>query len=183
MIVAGCVVMAGFGIIAVAPSGTLDRLSTAAKAQEYGDLNQRVNIWAAGWRAFESAPIIGHGAGSFVSAAKLAPEDTAHNTALALLVEGGVCGLSLAIPIVGFAIAAIKRAEARLRFGLWMLMALWVVSSLTGTLWENRTTWLLIGVAAASGRIPGACRARIFDENRLFPIARDQESLLWREGD
>jgi len=153
MVATASVVLAAAGILGLAPTGTLYRLGTATEAREYGDLNQRVNIWSAGLRAFESAPMIGHGAGSFVSASKVAPEDTAHNTTLSTLVEGGLCGLSLSVAIIVLAVRAILKSEAPLRFGLSLLMLLWVVSSLTGTLWENRTTWLLIGVAAASGRI------------------------------
>jgi O-antigen ligase len=84
---ASSVVLAATLILFAAPSGTLNRLSSTAELWQSGDLNQRVNIWSAGWRAFVAAPLIGHGAGSFATAAELAPEDTAHNTVLSILVE------------------------------------------------------------------------------------------------
>ena len=71
------------------PHATLERLTTIPKQLQHGDLNQRLNIWAAGWQAFVHAPFLGSGAGTFVQAARLAPIDTAHNTALAIAVEGG----------------------------------------------------------------------------------------------
>jgi len=153
IVAAASVVFAAIGISVVAPNGTLDRLRIAAEMKEYGDLNQRVNIWSEGWRAFENAPLVGHGAGSFVIAAKVAPEDTAHNTVLSILVEGGLCWLLMAMAIVVFAFRAISKGPARLRFGLILLMVLWASSSLTQSLWGSRTTWLLIGIAVVSERI------------------------------
>ncbi|WP_109484684.1 O-antigen ligase family protein [Occallatibacter savannae] len=174
LIAAGSVVFAAGVIFVVAPSGTLDRLGSAAQARQYGDLNQRVNIWSAGWEAFEDAPIIGRGAGAFVSAAKLAPEDTAHNTPLALLVESGLCGLSLFLAIFLVAARAIWRSEPTVRLGLSILMLLWVISSLTGTLWENRITWLMIGVAAASGGTAGESNLRMSDRDQV-PVSDSAE--------
>lgn len=168
MIAVASVVFAAIGVFVVAPTGTLDRLRTASEMKEYGDLNERVNIWSEGWRAFEKAPLIGHGAGSFVIAAEVGPDDTAHNTVLSILVEGGLCGLLMATTIVVFAFRAISKGPTQLRFGLYLLMILWVSSSLTQSLWEGRTTWLLIGIAVVSGRIaelpagaPEVCLSRL----------------------
>jgi O-antigen ligase len=131
-----------------APKGTFDRLGTMAELRQVGDLNQRVNIWSAGWRAFQTAPIVGHGAGAFVTAAELGSEDTAHNTVISILVEGGLCGLALGMSVVVSVVQAIRRTEGPLRFALAMLMLIWALSSLSGTVWENRLTWLLFGIAA-----------------------------------
>ena len=68
----------------ILPGGTIDRLATIPEQLRSGDLNQRLNIWSAGWRAFVHAPLFGTGAGSFVAAAHLSPIDTAHNTALSI---------------------------------------------------------------------------------------------------
>ena len=72
----------------IAPPATFERIASIAEQLQNGDLNQRINIWTAGWDAFLEAPLWGHGAGSFVIAARLAPIDTAHNTILSILVEG-----------------------------------------------------------------------------------------------
>ncbi len=66
----------------VVPSATLERLATIPEQVQGGDLNQRLNIWTAGWQAFVRRPLFGSGAGTFVAAAGLAPIDTAHNTLL-----------------------------------------------------------------------------------------------------
>jgi O-antigen ligase len=137
----------------VAPVGTFHRLGTIAELWQLGDLNQRVNIWSSGWRAFHTAPLFGHGVGSFVTAAELGPEDTAHNTVISILVEGGLCGLALASAIIFSSMKAICNLQGSRRFGLSMLMIVWAVSSIAGTVWENRLTWLLFGVAAVSSRL------------------------------
>ena len=140
-------------VVAIGPQATVGRLGTVTELWQNGDLNQRVNIWSEGWRAFERAPMFGHGAGTFVAAAGLAAEDTAHNTVLAILVESGLCGLVLATAIVVVAVRAIGRTSGELRLGLWVLMAVWAVSSLVGTVGENRMTWLLLGIVAVSQRL------------------------------
>src|ERR1035441_5387578 len=68
------------------PVGVVERLATLREEIALGNLNERVNIWSAGWQAFQSAPWFGAGAGAFVAAAHTAPADTAHNTSLAVLV-------------------------------------------------------------------------------------------------
>ncbi len=41
------------------PLGTIERIATLADRAQAGDLNQRVNIWDTGWRAFLQAPFLG----------------------------------------------------------------------------------------------------------------------------
>jgi O-antigen ligase len=136
-----------------APRGTLERIGTIAEQLQHGDLNQRVEIWRAGWQAFVRAPFCGHGAGSFAATAGLAPIDTAHNTILAIAVEGGLIALALAMAIVIVALAHIKTMRGSLRIGLGILMAVWLALSLVGTVGENRATWLLLGLIASCRRL------------------------------
>jgi O-antigen ligase len=145
--------LVGVALWFVAPHETLQRLTTIAEELQGGDLNQRLNIWAAGWHAFAQAPFFGHGAGSFVSAAGLAPIDTAHNTALSILVEGGVCVFSLAFAIVVVASRSASQTRGTLRVALLVLLLVWGISSLVGTVDESRTTWLLFAVMALAGRL------------------------------
>jgi hypothetical protein len=51
--------------------------------------------------------------------------------------------------VVCISLRAIAGTRGQLRFGLAMLMMVWAVSSLAGTVWESRLTWLLFGIAAA----------------------------------
>lgn len=143
-------------IWAFLPRETLERIASITDQLHNGDLNQRVNIWSAGWRAFLEAPLCGHGAGSFVTAARLAPIDTAHNTILSILVEGGLCALVLATGIVVLSVRSISKTCGTLRIALATLIAVWLISSLVGTVGESRTTWLLLAVIALSHRLADA---------------------------
>lgn len=136
-----------------APHETLLRLGSITEQLQNADLNQRVSIWSAGWGAFLSAPIFGHGAGTFVTAAGLAPDDTAHNTILSILVEGGLIALAVAGAILGYSLKALLATEGLLRKALTTAMAVWLAASMAGTVGENRTTWLLLAVVALAGRI------------------------------
>lgn len=136
-----------------APHATVARIATIPAQLAGGDLNQRFNIWAAGWRAFIHAPLFGSGAGSFVAAAHLAQVDTAHNTALALAVEGGLVALALALGIViaGARCAFLTRGPARIGFST--LLVVWMVTSLAATVEGNRSTWFLLALISVAGRL------------------------------
>jgi O-antigen ligase len=135
------------------PHGTFERLATVSELLHGGDLNRRLNIWQAGWRAFTHAPFFGTGAGSFVAAAGLAPVDTAHNTALSIAVSGGLCALFLASLVVAAAIWSIAQTRGPLRWALAVSLAVWVTTSLVATVEESRTTWLLLALIALAGRL------------------------------
>ncbi|MGH9605099.1 MAG: O-antigen ligase family protein [Terracidiphilus sp.] len=168
--VAGCAILLGRGhakglavaVLAVPPAaavlwaaiprGTLARLATIPAELQGGSLNQRLNIWSAGWVAFAKAPILGTGAGSFAEAAHLAPIATAHDTALSIAAGGGLVALFLAVGIVFLAAQSALRARGALRLALATALAVWAVGSLVATVEENRITWLLLGAIALAGR-------------------------------
>ena len=135
------------------PSATLDRLATIPEQLRSGDLNQRLNIWSAGWRAFTHAPILGSGAGSFVAAAHLSAIDTAHNTALSLLVSGGLVALCVFLTLVALAARAALKTFGALRIALVTALLVWAVTSIAATVEENRTTWLLFALIILAGRL------------------------------
>ena len=137
----------------IVPYETFARLATISEQAQGGNLNDRVNIWAVGWRAFAQAPLLGYGAGSFVSAAGLAPIDTPHNTALSILVSGGLCALFLAVAIVALATGSILETRGPLRIALSTTLLVWVMSSMASTVEESRTTWLLLALIALAGRL------------------------------
>jgi O-antigen ligase len=137
----------------IVPGGTLERLATIPEQLQGGDLNQRINIWSAGWRAFIHAPLLGSGAGSFVAAAHLAPIDTAHNTALSIVVTGGLCALFLASLLFALAARAAFRTRGPLRLALVTCLLTWAITSLIATAEENRTTWLLLGIVILAARL------------------------------
>jgi len=176
------IVIAGALVLTVAavalwisiPHATFERLATIPAQLQSGDLNQRWNIWSAGWQAFQKAPWIGTGAGSFVSAAGLNPLDTAHNTALSILVDGGLCTFFLAVGIVVLAARAVLQTDGGVRLALLTVLLVLTTASLVATVEESRTTWFLLGIMALAGRLAiedperlGACfRA---DPDRLEP--------------
>ena len=141
------------GLSLVVPHGTFERLATIPEELNRGDLNQRWNIWDAGWQAFVHAPFVGTGAGSFVSAAGLNPVDTAHNTALSILADGGLLALFVAAAILALTARAVAQMRGPLRLALATALAGWFTTSLVATVEENRSTWLLIGVIAVAGRM------------------------------
>ncbi|HUN84343.1 MAG TPA: O-antigen ligase family protein [Terracidiphilus sp.] len=144
--------LAGAAIWAAIPHRTLGRLATIPSQLQGGDLNQRINIWAAGWQAFKESPFFGHGAGTFVGAARMAPIDTAHNTVLSLGVEGGTVALVFAVAIFVLAARSALMARGQLRIALLTALLVWTASSLVGTVAESRTTWLLFAIIALAGR-------------------------------
>lgn len=137
----------------IIPQVIFERLATIPEQLQSGDLNQRVNIWSLGWDAFVRSPIFGSGAGSFVAVAGLAPIDTAHNTALAIAVNGGLLGLFLAAGIVAAAMLAIRLTPGTLRIALSTALLVWGITAMVATVEENRTTWLLFGLIALAGRL------------------------------
>jgi O-antigen ligase len=139
----------------IVPRGSVERLATISEQLQGGDLNQRWNIWQAGWQAFVRAPIFGSGAGTFVSAAGTAPIDTAHNTALSIVVGGGLCALFLAVTIVAAAGWSIARMRGPLRWAMATALTVWLVTSLVATVEDSRTSWLLLALIAVAGRLSG----------------------------
>jgi O-antigen ligase len=137
----------------IVPAGTIGRLATIPEQLQGGDLNQRVNIWTAGWEAFVHAPLIGSGAGSFVEAAHTAPIDTAHNTILSILVGGGLCALFIASLLVALAVRAALKSHGLFRLALVTCLLVWAITSLIATVEENRTTWLLFGIVLLAARL------------------------------
>jgi O-antigen ligase len=152
----------------IVPPGTLERIATISEQLEGGDLNERVNIWAQGWQAFARAPLAGTGAGSFVNAAGLAPIDTAHNTALSIAVSGGICGLFLAAVILALAIRAVLAMRGPMVVAMATALAVWMLTSLTASVEENRTTWLLFALIALAGRLAAEDRKEL---DACFPAA------------
>jgi O-antigen ligase len=133
--------------------GTMERLATIPEQLRGGGLNQRWNIWTAGWEAFKRAPLFGSGGGTFVSAAGTAAEDTAHNAALAIAVSGGLCALLLAVGMVAASVRAVGQTKGSLRAALAAALAVCLVSSLVATVEESRSTWLLLALIALAGRL------------------------------
>jgi len=83
----------------------------------------------------------------------MAPTDTAHNTALAIAVNGGLLGLFLAVAIVVLAMRSILQTHGTLRLALATALLVWVITAMVATVEESRTTWLLLALIALAGRL------------------------------
>jgi O-antigen ligase len=164
------------------PHGTFARLATIPAQLQGGDLNQRMNIWHAGLQAFARSPLIGAGAGAFTMAAGTNPRDTAHDTALSIVVAGGLCALSLFIAIIAFAIRSILHTKGPLMLALATSLTIWFMASFVDTVEENRVSWLLLGIIALAGRLavedPDGLQ-RCFSPSTflLSPLQHDEDSL------
>jgi hypothetical protein len=144
-------VAAGFWFLV--PRETLLRITTIPEQLQGGDLNYRLNIWQAGWQAFAQAPFFGTGAGTFVHAARLAPEDTAHNTLLSIAVEGGIGAAMLAAAIVVVCARSVAEMRGPVRMALAAALLAWLVISLVATVEQSRTTWLLLALISVAERM------------------------------
>jgi O-antigen ligase len=163
------------------PAVSLDRLATIPEQVAGGDLNDRLGIWTAGYHAFAQAPWWGYGAGSFSAAAGLAPGDTAHNTVMAVLVTGGLVGLTIFLAIVAVAGWAVSRTRGLLRISLGTTLAVWILTSMVGSVEENRTTWLLFSVMALAGRLAGGrSRALAYVFSGLEGVEEPQQAFAVR---
>jgi O-antigen ligase len=138
------------------PATVLQRLATIPEQLQGGHLNERVNIWAAGWQAFLRAPVLGYGAGNFTLAAGVRPEDTAHNTPLALLAAGGLVALFLATLLAVVALRAAWKLAGPLRTALLATLAVFGLTAMAASVEENRLTWLLLALVALAGRLAAA---------------------------
>ena len=160
-VIAGLSALAG-GAWLLIPAESLDRLATIPEQIGSADLNDRLSIWTSGWHAFAQSPWVGYGAGTYSAASRLASGDTAHNTIMAVLVTGGLVGLGLFLAILLVTGSAVAQTEGLLRVSLATAFAVWIVTSMVGSVEENRTTWLLFGLMGLAGRLqeddPGALR-------------------------
>jgi O-antigen ligase len=152
LVVGGMAAAAG-SLWLVVPEESLQRLATIPEQVGSADLNDRLNIWIAGWQAFRQAPWLGYGAGTYSIASRLAPGDTAHNTAMAVLVTGGMAGAAIFAGILAAVALAIAHTRGLLRIALGTAFAVWLVTSMVGSVEENRTTWLLFAVVGLAGRL------------------------------
>jgi O-antigen ligase len=134
------------------PSASWERLSTIPTELTQGNLNERRDIWEAGWDVFRVHPFRGVGAGAFMDgvARTLGAEPrVAHNTFLSVLVEEGVIGFGLfGALLCVLAVSACQMPPLAQK--LWVVtLGAWLVG-VCGATWEReKPTWLLFGLLMA----------------------------------
>lgn len=136
---------------AVAPS--LQRLSSTADELAVGTLNERAEIWEAGFSLFEENAPLGVGAGAFESSVArfLGTPKVAHNTYISVLVELGPLGLLLFGACLLAVAAPILRLPRVERIVLLVMLATLLIGLVPLT-WEVRkVTWFVLVLITAFG--------------------------------
>ena len=88
-----------------------------------------------------------------MNAARLAPEDTAHNTLLSIGVEGGIIAVMLAAAIVVVCARSVAKVRGPVRMALAAAFLVWLVISLVATVEVSRTSWLLLALISLVERM------------------------------
>ena len=130
------------------PVEIVERLASTGEEVTSGDLNGRIGMWKIAAQTFADHPIFG--TGSATSNAASIPfigyAFSTHNSFLALLVELGVVGLSLALAIM-FCVFRYAWTMPRDEGSFWlMVLAVWFLGNLPLTNFHNKPTWLIFGL-------------------------------------
>jgi hypothetical protein len=72
---------------------------------------------------------------------------------MAVLVTGGLLGTAIFSSIVAAVVWSVARTEGLLRVAFGTTLAVWAITSMVGSVEENRATWLLFGLMAVAGRL------------------------------
>jgi O-antigen ligase len=139
--------------------------STVSQIMDRGSMSGRTEIWNAGWQAFPERPLVGAGAGAFVTAIRpyfggAEKVASAHNVALGLLVEQGIIGLVLFAAVFGGCAWTILRSPPP-HGALWgVLILTWLVGGMSGNPEGLKFTWVLFGLVSAQSGLTVAERDR-----------------------
>jgi O-antigen ligase/polysaccharide polymerase Wzy-like membrane protein len=137
--------------IAIAPKASWDRLATTGEEITNGNVSDRVPVWRAGLRVFESSipnALVGVGADGFLRSAQVGM--VAHNTYLSVLVNYGVLGFALFATLLLQLTHAALRAPSSERLAMIVCFICWIIGVTSGTCEELRVTWFLFGIIAAA---------------------------------
>jgi O-antigen ligase len=136
-------------------SSSLTRLSSTSRELSSGTLNERSEIWSAGFALFGEHSLLGVGAGAFPEAvAPLAgTPKVAHNSFVSVLVELGPPGLLLFLAVllsVGLPLARLPRAE----LVCYLLLFCTLLLGLLPLTWEGRkVTWFVLTLLSTAATL------------------------------
>lgn len=117
------------GVLAIAPSYTLERLETASLSEGTG--HSRIEHWADGWRMFTANPILGVGMNNYPD---FAEGYAAHNSSVHVAGEAGITGLLIWISLFYFAFKSLVTTERKIGKTRGMDFNQTMVNSLRGSL-------------------------------------------------
>ncbi|RDI95090.1 hypothetical protein DV704_08435 [Meiothermus sp. QL-1] len=135
------------------PPESFSRLATLLDEVSSGTLNDRTNIWLAGWQVFGEHPLLGTGAGTFGASLEghpwfrqwVAP----HNLFVAIGAEMGVVGLLLLVGLLGGVAARLPSLPPLERL-LWASVFLILMLACMAQNWEwRKQTWFVLGMILA----------------------------------
>jgi O-antigen ligase len=130
--------------------------------------NGRLDLWRVAWHSFRTAPLVGHGGGTFWETWAAAPnhpfvaKDT-HDLYLQTLSETGVVGLAILLVALLTPMAAALRTRRRLTTGALAAYSAWLVHVAFD--WD----WQLLGVSAVAVVVGLALVVRERDLSAVLP--------------
>lgn len=149
------------GVIYAAPvlvdtvSSSLERLSSTAAEVSSGTLNERADIWSAGFAALDDNNLLGVGAGAFATAVQpfAGQPLLAHNTYISVFVELGPAGLLLFLAaLLAAALPLLRLAEPQRT--VLLILVLTLAIGLIPLTWEIRkVTWFILTLVTVHGTL------------------------------
>ena len=158
----------GLGAIYAAPlvidtvQGSIQRLSSTASEVASGTLNERADIWDAGFRLLEDNTMLGVGAGAFEQSVTpyAGLPKIAHNTYISVLVELGPLGLLLFVSALLAAALPLLRLPGPER-AILLVLGVTLAVALVPLTWEIRkVTWFVLVLMTTYGTMVVAPKLR-----------------------
>lgn len=145
------------GVLAFAPTASVDRIFSSSKEISSGTLNGRTVIWNASFEQWEKAPIVGTGIGSIqeVLSGSHVEFNSAHNAYIQVLLELGVIGLLLYSLLLLSIAYYLQKTPANDKVFLISLLLLALVSQITMNTLYDKEMWFALTMLAIHGHIIG----------------------------
>jgi len=138
------------GVLAFAPTASVERVFSSGKSISSGTLNGRTAIWRAAILQWESSPIIGMGIGSFRQVVSNSHIEitSAHNTYIHILTELGLIGLFLYLFIILSITYYLLNTSVNHRAYLISFLLVATVSQLTMNTLYDKEMWFALTMLA-----------------------------------
>jgi O-antigen ligase len=154
VVLVGYLALAGVVVYLVTPTASRERIMTIeSEVSSKGTIGERRRIWEAGLQTFNESPVVGIGAGAFLSHSVhyLPKRRVAHSSYISVLAETGVVGFSLFLGVFLALVLVLRKAEPDVR-RTW-LFALAALAAGAATLtWEYaKQPWIVVALALAHG--------------------------------
>jgi O-antigen ligase len=166
---------AKFGLIAIAvaslvalglmvPTASWQRVGATAAMISEGDFSDRQLIWRDALDVIRDHPIVGIGAGAFLSqplGGVAEVREPTHQTFLSVLTGQGFVGLTLFVSMLAVAFSSILRMRG-LQRQFWIALGLTLLISLLPRDWDFRKQpWFVLGMLTAQGALVQRAKSRV----------------------